>query len=371
MVKVLYVITGLGKGGAERQLYYLIKNLPKGYEAKVCAFVDGYFSEKIRSLGIEVRIFKGGLSAFGEFRAVLGEFKPDIVHSWLTHANLFCKINNIFRRYTLICSMRGIEYGVAWHRLLSGTERLFDFGCSMLITNSNSFKEELISKWKYNQKKLKVVYNAYIPSEELGINILKELNLKSKYLVVTVANFRSGKDYPTTVKTAKEVLRHKKDTHFLFVGEGPKRGEIEKMVESEGLGNNIHFLGVRNDVPAILARSAVMFLPTLYEAQSNVIIEAMFSKCPIVTTNIPANSELLTEGKEGFLLESGDFKEMAERIIYLLQNKKIAKEMRENAYQKAKKIFLLENTIMMYIRSYADLILEFPVFLTRGSSLKK
>ena len=357
MVKVLYVITGLGKGGAERQLYYLIKNLPKGYEAKVCAFVDGYFSEKIRSLGVEVRILKGGLSAFGEFKGILDEFKPDIVHSWLTHANLFCKISKVFLRqnYIQISCIRAKDIGDLHYNFL---ERLLDPLGDKIAVNAYTTKNFLLRYFAFNPKKIEVIYNGFEDVVSKNRNIKKELGLEGKKIITTVANFRKQKDYPTNIKTAIELLKKRDDFAFIYVGEGREQKKVEGLISKSGVSGHIKLVGSRNDVPEILRASDIFFLPTLYEGQSNVLIEAMRHKCPILTTDIPENSEIIANGKEGLLVERGQAEKMAEMIDGLLNNKALSKKIAQEAFKKSEKLFSNKIMAKKYISLYQDTIKE-------------
>ncbi|MBN2095566.1 MAG: glycosyltransferase [Candidatus Aenigmarchaeota archaeon] len=340
------------KGGAERQLYYLIKGLPKTYDVQVCAFVDGYYGQKLRKEGYKVKILDKGWSGVQQFLNLVREYKPHVVHSWMTHANIFCKFCRFFVDYRmLVCSIRGKE-NTFRHKIEAFIERALDFKSDKVVTNSNSFARGLKKGLFYRKKKVSVVYNGFVPETAKMGAVKKSLNLKDSRIVTVIANFRPGKDYPGAIKVAKEVFSKRSDTVFLFVGDGERREKIEQMVKDEGLEDRILLLGTRSDIPNILVDSDVFFLPTLYEAQSNVLIEAMFYMCPIVTTDIPENAELIRDGKEGHLVKIGDYKEMAERICEVLDNRIEASVIRSNAYRKANSTFGLQKMVNGYLDIY-------------------
>jgi len=246
--------------------------------------------------------------------------------------------------------MRGKEKTFK-HFLLSILERLLDFQSNLILTNSHTFKKYLITRLKYNHSKIKIIYNSFV--YEKIKNKKNKTNLhKNKKIILVVANFRPGKDYITAIKTVKELLKYRNDFFFLFVGEGKEKQKIEKYVKKMKLASYVKFLGLRTDIPNLLLRADIFFLPTLYESQSNAIIEAMFYKCPIVTTEIPENKEILENGKDALLVKIKDYKEMAKKINYLLENKKLRECLINNAYKKARKMFNLKKNIKKYLEIY-------------------
>ena len=78
----------------------------------------------------------------------------------------------------------------------------------------------------------------------------------------------------------------------------------------------------------------------------------MFYKCPIVTTGIPENKEILENGKDGLLVRIKDYKEMTKKINYLLENKKLKEYLINNAYKKVRKMFNLKKNTKKYLEIY-------------------
>jgi len=335
-IKILFVITGLTRSGAEKQLYNLITNLSSEFEVVVLTFVKGKYYYLLKE-NYKVYFYPASpltfASTVGYILRIIKDETPDIVNSWLVHAN-------------------GME---ATHMLHEIIERVLDFNSDGIITNSSFMKERLVKKFKYKEKKIDVIYNGFQFQNPKHKDVRKELELKKDTsIVTTIANFRYGKDYYAVVKVAKELSKKRDDVVFLFVGEGKKRKRIEKMVENLQLENKVFFLGRRDDVPEILSNSDVMFLPTLYESQSNTIIEAMFYKCPIVTTDIPGNREILKDGSDSFLVEVKDYHKMAKRIITLLDNEDIKKKFKEQAFSSAKELFDIDKMVKEYEGIYEN-----------------
>lgn len=334
-MKILYVITGLTLSGAETQLSKLVFGIKDKHDIRIVNFFGGHYVKKLKNKGISVKTIKIG-SKLGFLKAIVGlkkeikEFEPNIVHSFLPHANVVCKTVKFFLKYKfkLICSIRVKEIKYIFHNI---GERLFDFLCDIVITNSKTTKKFLVKKMHYDPEKINVIYNGVDFEKINGKDIFP-----SRKKIITVANFRKQKDYMTNVKTCEELLKHRDDFVVIYVGEGEELGKIKKVVKKKGLKDNVKFLGKREDAKELVKGSDVFFLPTLYEGQSNALIEAMYYKCPIVTTDIPENKEIIKDGKEGVLVKVKDYKKMAMVLDKVLEDKDLRERLKKKAYEKSK-----------------------------------
>lgn len=325
-MKILYFITGLKKGGAENQLYNLLSDLSKNknFELKVITLFDGPHRLKIEKLGIEVEVFKGNVGVFNIvnmisfFKNSVKKFKPNIVHSFLFHTNIISKISLFFMKkdFKLICSYRSVIKKLP---LIKYLEYINMGKVDLMISNSKTADKDLEIYKKYKVKR-KVIYNSF---DVKKINLKKVNNLKKEFgnkkIVLTVANFRKEKDYVTNILCCRELAKKRNDFKFLYVGSnGQELKFVKKLVKKYGLDYFVTILGLREDVLELLKISDVFFLPTLFESQSNSVMEAIYMKKPIVSTKIPANFELV---KKGFLCELRDYKDMSEKISLVLDGK--------------------------------------------------
>jgi glycosyltransferase involved in cell wall biosynthesis len=146
-------------------------------------------------------------------------------------------------------------------------------------------------------------------------------------VVAVVANLWPVKDHRTLVEAAARVRRRIPDVRFALVGDGPERGYLMERIEDLGLGDAVHLLGTRYDVPAILARAAAFCLPSRAEGLSNAIMEAMAAGLPVVATDAGGNAELVQHGSTGFVVPVGDAGAMAERLVELLSDAGRARDM--------------------------------------------
>lgn len=151
--------------------------------------------------------------------------------------------------------------------------------------------------------------------------IRAELKLKSTdKIALTVGRMTEQKGYRYLLDAVHRVLEGAPQTHFLWVGEGELSGELQARVSECRLGNYIHFLGRRGDVPQLLAACDVFVLPSLFEGLPLVVLEAMAMGVPVVGTRVCGTSEAIADGETGRLVNPRDALSLANGILEVLEN---------------------------------------------------
>ena len=167
----------------------------------------------------------------------------------------------------------------------------------------------------------------------------KELGLPSHSILSTVANFKAQKDYPTIIK-AINLLKNEIDFTYLIIGKGlrfeDQEHRIKQLIKHYNL-NNVVFLGFREDIANILSITDIWLSSSIFEGQSNSLLEAMAMKLPIITTDIEENREIVRHTKEAILVPVNSPHMLAQSIKLLLEDKQLANSIAENAYFRVKK----------------------------------
>ena len=160
-------------------------------------------------------------------------------------------------------------------------------------------------------------------------NKRKELGIPVNACVVTtVARLTSEKGHSHLIDAAKEaVMASADELKFMFVGDGGLRQELERKVNQIGLDGKILFLGLRDDIPELLAISDLFVLPSLYEAQGKVLVEAMAAGLPVVATEVGGVPDVVRNEKTGILVPPKNSQALAKAIISLITDKVKAKQM--------------------------------------------
>jgi len=222
---------------------------------------------------------------------------------------------------------------------------LFDFISQPLVhyyfVNSNAVGK-FISRYGIRKKKINIIenginFNAFVPTKSKE-TIRKELGLPHHPIVSTVANFKAQKDYPTIIK-AMNFLKNEIEFTYLIIGKGlrfeDQGHKIKQLVKQYNLSNVI-FLGYRDDIANILSITDIWVNSSIFEGQSNSLLEAMAMKLPIITTDIEENREIVRHNKEAILVPVSSPHMLAQSINLLLEDKKLTKSIAENAYLRVK-----------------------------------
>jgi glycosyltransferase involved in cell wall biosynthesis len=146
----------------------------------------------------------------------------------------------------------------------------------------------------------------------------KELRIPAEApLIGTVAILRMKKGYQDLIAAIPQVLASSPAAHFVFAGDGPQRQNIERALAEAQLGERVHLLGLRRDIPQVLKSFDVFVLPTHQEALGTSYIEAQATGVPVIGTRVGGVPDTMIEGETGLLVPPHDPPALAEAIIAL------------------------------------------------------
>ena len=137
------------------------------------------------------------------------------------------------------------------------------------------------------------------------------------------------------VAAAAQVAAHRQDVHFVIVGDGPLRADVEAQVVASGLAGRVHLTGLRHDVPDLMHSFDVFALTSLWEGLPRVLPQAMAAGLPIVATAVDGNAEAVADGINGFLTPPGDPQAMAIALLRLLEDPTLASRFGEAGQARA------------------------------------
>lgn len=196
-----------------------------------------------------------------------------------------------------------------------------------IITISNSFHSPLK---EYGAKIEQLVtvhtgihfHQASIPKQEYNDNLV----------ISCVSRLSPRKGHDILLKALSQIQQDLSNVEIWIVGDGVMRERLEDQVLQLGL-DNIRFFGRRTDIPEILSSSAIYVLPTINDNFPISIIEAMFSRQAIVTTNCGGIPEMIQNGKTGIICEPGNVQQLSDALKLLLANKSLRERLGRNAQE--------------------------------------
>jgi glycosyltransferase involved in cell wall biosynthesis len=158
--------------------------------------------------------------------------------------------------------------------------------------------------------------------------VCAELSIPRDATVVgTVTRLSPQKAPLDFVKAVARVAEQRPNVHFVVVGDGPLRAEVEAQIAAEGLTARFHLTGLRRDVPDLLHSFDVFALTSLWEGLPRVLPQAMAAGLPIVATAVDGNAEAVEDGVNGFLTPPGDPGALAAALLRFLDDPSLAAEM--------------------------------------------
>lgn len=343
-VSVLYVINGLGTGGAERSLLELIPVL-KARDVRVSIATlfrrDVGVEEHFRLQGWALHNVDGGRlipHRLIGLRSLVRAERPDIVHTSIFEADVLGRLGAIGSGTRVLTSLVNTSYDpvrlgdehVRRHRLAAA--RLIDGWTARHLTHhfhaiSHAVKDASVAALGIRPDQVTVIPRGRDP-ERLGEGdhsrrerVRRSLGVpRDAAVILNVARqeYQKGQEY---LLKAMAGLRHRPHHVLLIAGrEGAATSRLQRRKAELGLGGRVRFLGHRDDVPDLLAASDVFAFPSLYEGQGGALLEAMAMSLPVVASDIPAVREVVDSGVTGLLVPRGDAIQLATAIAELLDN---------------------------------------------------
>ncbi len=187
------------------------------------------------------------------------------------------------------------------------------------------------------------------PHQESKAEVRRELGLALDTPIVgIVAALRPEKNHLLFIGAASKVIAKFPKAHFVIIGDGPERSNIENTIAALKLEKSVSLLGTRSDTPRLLAAMDVFALTSHNEASPVSILEALSCGVPVVSTRVGSVAESVHDQWNGFTVEPGDVEAVADRIKHLLWNKETAELMGNNGREHVQSLGSLDTMVQMY-----------------------
>ena len=334
--RLVIVITGLGTGGAEMMLLKVLERLDPAWGPHVISLTDvGEIGRRLEALGIPVeglglRPGRAGPLAIGRLAALLRELRPDVVHTWMYHADLLggvaarlaggCAVGWCIRNSTLDPSQT------------RRSTRLVARACALLsrrvpdrILTCSEVARRVHVDLGYAADRMVVVPNgfdlaSFRPDDAARADVRRELGLApGTPLVGVVGRLDPQKNHAGFFAAAGLLRRRRPDAHLLLAGKGlePGSAPVAAMMAAAGVGEMTHLLGRREDMPRLMAALDVLVSASGYgEAFPNVLGEAMACGVPCAVTDVGDSAFIV--GDTGRVVAPCDMAALAAAIGDLL-----------------------------------------------------
>ena len=348
------VVDSLHVGGAERHVADLAARLHgRGYDVTVACSTDGLLARLLEQQGVPVRPLMKRLvkrrvsSSYARaLRALLGERKFDLVHAHLYGSVVAAAVATLRTGVPLVVTEHS---EAAWRGKFARLASRWVYGqAAQVIAVSRVIGDRLVEEDGVTPSRIAVIPNAVssvLDGPAMGPAAALPHEWREGPLVGIVARLQPEKGARMLLEAVPRVLARIPTCHFLLIGDGPLRGELERRVRRMGLEHRVHFLGFQANARSFIERLDVLVLPSLSEGAPLVILEAMAAGVPIVASEVGGIPEQIRHGREGLLVEPGDPAELAEACLCLLQNPVLARELGEAGRSRASSYFDYETMV--------------------------
>lgn len=362
-MRVLFLITGLGGGGAEKVVADLADQMIKdGHQVKI-AYLKG--EVVVRPKNTQIELVYLGLehlssifSAYKHYHALINSFQPDVIHAHMVHANIFARLSRIFKAVPkLICTAHSNNEGGKLRMLAYRyTHKLADVTTNVSAAASDNF----VRLGAVPEGGIATIYNGidlnrFQKTKELDDDLRDQLGLSPQQKVMlAVGRFHEAKDYPNliqSIKILKVELNYETMPKLFIAGDGEQRAQIEQLIAELGLEADIQLLGRRQDIEALLSISDFFVLSSKYEGLPTVVIEAMACETFVIATDCGGSAEIM--GDTGILVATENSSALAQALqTALTMNQDEINENNGRARRRVEELFSLDRSVQTWLEVY-------------------
>lgn len=293
-MKILFLITGLGLGGAERFVVSLADHLVKRGHTVCIAFLTGEAHVTPVQNEVELVSLKMGrkyhiLPALINWQKLVRRFRPDVVHSHMVHANLFARMARpLIPLKRLISTAHSSDEG---GRLRMEAYRWTNFLADAFTNVSQEAVLSFERRGAVKPRRMITIPNG-IDLSQFAFSLVHREEVRNEQridnsvrVLLSTGRLHPAKDYPTLLQ-ALAILR-KEGVGFIqwIVGDGPLRVELEALTMELQLQDYVKFFGTRPDVGALLSAADIFVMSSAWEGLPMALLEAMANGKPIVATD--------------------------------------------------------------------------------------
>jgi glycosyltransferase involved in cell wall biosynthesis len=363
-IHVLHLIGSTGLYGAERWILALMRALdPDKVQSTLINLVDDQneVSEVVAAAhqrGLAAMDFYTG-GKFNPFSAVrmtrwVREQNVRIIHGHGFKSDGFGLLTSRLAGCRMMTTPHG--WSVEKDRKLQMYEQLdrllfrfMDLVCPLSPELAEGLKDSTVAA------KLRLVYNG-VDIDEVRAAQSGEKRHTEDFVIGYIGRLVKLKNLETLLASFHILKAERPNVRLMIVGDGPERANLEHQAKQLGIGEQVEFLGFREDAVAFLKEFDVFVLPSLSEGIPRCIMEAMAASVPVVVSDIPGNRNLVSHGDTGLIFSTDDSCGLAEMLVHIMDNPAEAAAMAIRGNRKVEEQYSNRKMAAEYTRLYQELL---------------
>jgi len=344
----------LGLGGAEKQLYYMLKVLTENKVAcrVLCLTKGEEYEKRIEKLGvsiIHVGEYSSRLLRLARIIREVYRWRPTILQSSHSYTNLYAFVAGKITKCIAIGAVR--THGLEEFPGFMGKLGLI-LG-RVFIGNSRQALDTLAAaKVKANL----ILVNNAIDCDLFQPRSCLEQNYDQPIKLLAVGRLVQQKRHDILLKVVAQLRSSGTSFHLVILGEGPLKNTLNCQAKDLGIENFVTFQGSVQNVIPYYHDSDLLLMTSDYEGSPNVILEAMACGLPVVTTKAGGATELVVDNETGFLIECGNILDFVNNVLLLVYDHNLRNKMGRKARARALRSHCLDNLFDSLYEVYLDLV---------------
>ncbi len=373
-MKILHFISGGDTGGAKTHVLTLIRRLIEiDIEVELMCIMEGVFTKEAKRRGIPVKIIpqkkRYDITVISKICRYINKGNYDLVHCHGARANyiaMFIKRKINIPIITTLHSDYKLDFKDTWYKqavfapVNSLALRCFKY----VLTVTEAFKKMLIERG-FDENRLFVVYNGidfdYVPDMVEKEEFFSRFGIDyddTKIYVGIAARLYAVKGISTFIEAAEMAVNKNKNIVFIIAGDGSGYEKYETMIKNKSLTDKIYMLGHVNDIDSFYNAIDINTLTSLSESFPYALLEGARMKKATISTDVGGISEMIKDGKTGYLVKTMDTKGLCEKILLLSENAQLRKKLGESFYNDTKNKFSDKKMALTHKQIYEKIIKE-------------
>ncbi|VFQ44446.1 glycosyl transferase family 1 [Desulfoluna butyratoxydans] len=327
-MRVCYIVSDDLWAGAEVMAWNLARTLHASgrVDVQVIALNPGRLSRLLREEGVPVWVVPEETLSFGallvKVRRILKDTAPDIVHAHRYKENILAFLAcGLVRRPRLVSTQHGMpetslkESGILKRCVSRINMLLLTHGFHRYVCVSDDLRRAMARSFGLKDGKACVVYNGVTPSGGLA-----HRPAGNTLTIGSAGRFYPVKDFALMIDTAEAVGRLLPEVRFRLAGDGPLRDALQGRVQAAGLSDRFSFAGHVTDMPAFYRSIDIYLNTSVHEGIPMSILEAMAAGVPVVAPDVGGLGEIITHGRDGYLVPTRDPGDFARCLVPLCES---------------------------------------------------
>ena len=326
-MRIVYVLTSLGMGGAERQVLAMAGRMAERGHAGARMVLRPRRKEEWPTTLDAVHLEMGRtpfsvLAGLARGRRFLKEFHPDLVHSHSFHANFVARMLKVLVPGPAVLSTVHNVYEGGWRRMLA--YRLTDGLSRRTTAVSEAAAERFVRLKAVPRYKCVVLTNGidtaeFAPRAERRAQMRTGMGARGEFIWLTAGRIAPAKDYSNLLRAFAEVRAARSDARLWIAGEaaGAEALTVRALAAELGLDDAVRWLGLRRDMAALLDASDGFVLGSAWEGMPLAVGEAMAMEKPVAATDVGGVRELV--GDAGVVAPARDSEALARAMLELMR----------------------------------------------------